>query len=79
MEDEEVHFVASNEDKLSTTGDALVAAPRALPETGHGQEGFREVHTDTQVHMRERVLDQFPPALWIELKQKRATTTAKEL
>lgn len=66
MEEEEVRFVASNKDELPHTRDA--AAPRVLTEIDHGQEAFREIHTDTQTGMRKRVLEQFPPALWEELK-----------
>ncbi|CAI5733933.1 unnamed protein product [Hyaloperonospora brassicae] len=75
MEEEEVRFVASNKDELPHTRDT--AAPRVLTELDHGQEDFREIHTDTETGMRKRVLEQFPPALWEELKQKSATTTTK--
>ncbi|KAF4320390.1 hypothetical protein BBO99_00004306 [Phytophthora kernoviae] len=63
--DEEVRFVSSNGDSSGKN-----AAPRVLTEADHGQEDFREIHAATQAHMRERVLEQFPPALWAEFKQK---------
>eukprot|EP00644_Phytophthora_capsici_P010799 jgi/Phyca11/14714/fgenesh1_pg.PHYCAscaffold_9_\ len=61
LDDEEVRFV-SNE--------AQDTAPQILTEADHGQETFREIHAETQSHMRERVLEQFPTALWDEFKTK---------
>ncbi|KAG7397827.1 hypothetical protein PHYBOEH_012089 [Phytophthora boehmeriae] len=66
MTDEEVRFESTDGD---SSGDDNIA-PRVLTEDDHGQEDFREIHTATQAHMRERVLEQFPPALWAEFKQK---------
>ncbi|KAL4109609.1 hypothetical protein PRIC1_001308 [Phytophthora ramorum] len=71
MTDEEVRFVSSD-DESSKDGDALL--PRVLTEADHGEKEFREIHAETQTHMRERVLEQFPPALWAEFKQKQSTT-----
>ncbi|GMF19454.1 unnamed protein product [Phytophthora lilii] len=71
MEDEEVRFVSSNDESLKTEG---TFAPRVLTEAHHGQEDFRTIHAETQAHMRERVLAQFPPALWAEFKQKPGST-----
>ncbi|GMF22318.1 unnamed protein product [Phytophthora fragariaefolia] len=67
MDDEEVRFVSSN--KKDESGNAVIA-PRLLTKADHGQEDFREIHAETQAHMRERVLEQFPRALWEEFKQK---------
>ncbi|OWZ22861.1 hypothetical protein PHMEG_0002353 [Phytophthora megakarya] len=71
MDDEEVRFVSSNDGTSETEG---AASPRVLTEAEHGQEDFREIHAETQAHMRERVLEQFPPALWDEFKQKPSTS-----
>ncbi|KAE8998551.1 hypothetical protein PR003_g20555 [Phytophthora rubi] len=69
VDDEEVRFVSSN------SGDEnAAAAPRLLTRADHGQEDFREIHAETQTHMRERVLEQFPPALWEEFKHKPSAT-----
>ncbi|KAG7380328.1 hypothetical protein PHYPSEUDO_007300 [Phytophthora pseudosyringae] len=70
MEDEEVRFVPSNGDGFEAEG---ATASRVLTEADHGQEDFREIHAETQAHMRARVLEQFPPALWDEFKQKPTT------
>ncbi|KAJ8548732.1 hypothetical protein ON010_g10940 [Phytophthora cinnamomi] len=72
MDDEEVRFVSSNSDK--TEDENAAAAPRILTVADHGQDDFREIHAETQAHMRERVLEQFPPALWKEFKQKPGAT-----
>ncbi|CAI5740544.1 unnamed protein product [Peronospora farinosa] len=73
-DDEDVRFVENDE---KSTTDGRTAAIRVLTEADHGQEDFREIHTDTQAHMRERVLDQFPSALWEDLKQKPDSTTSE--
>lgn len=65
IEDEEVRFESSGGDSESDE-----PVPRVLTEADHGQEEFREIHRVTQEHMRERVLEQFPDALWAEFKQK---------
>jgi hypothetical protein len=62
MADEEVRFVSSNDD----SSEATAAAPRVLTRADHGE---------TQSHMRERVLEQFPPAMWAEFKQKPSATS----
>ncbi|CAH0482164.1 unnamed protein product [Peronospora belbahrii] len=70
-DDEGVRFMASNERSQREGTDAV----RVLTEADHGQEDFRQIHADTQVYMRQRVLDQFPSALWEELKQRPDATT----
>ncbi|KAF4039937.1 putative S-adenosyl-L-methionine-dependent methyltransferase [Phytophthora infestans] len=70
MDDEQVRFVASNDDTQTATS----AAPRVLTEADHGQKDFREIHAETQAHMRQRVLDQFPAALWEEFKHQKSNT-----
>ncbi|RLN87401.1 hypothetical protein BBJ28_00001551 [Nothophytophthora sp. Chile5] len=67
LTDEELRFVTATDDEGDDAG------PRVLTEADHGQEAFREIHAATQAHMRERVLEQFPPALWAELQTKSAT------
>ncbi|RLN72973.1 hypothetical protein BBJ28_00022838 [Nothophytophthora sp. Chile5] len=67
LTDEELRFVTATDDEDDDAG------PRVLTEADHGQEAFREIHAATQAHMRERVLEQFPPALWAELQTKSAT------
>ncbi|KAK1932066.1 hypothetical protein P3T76_012566 [Phytophthora citrophthora] len=65
MDDEEVRFVSND-----NANEAQDAVPQILTEADHGQETFREIHAETQSHMRERVLEQFPTALWDEFKTK---------
>ncbi|KAL7692374.1 putative S-adenosyl-L-methionine-dependent methyltransferase [Plasmopara halstedii] len=69
VDDDKVRFVPNNDSYKTDEGPAL----RVLTEASHGQKDFHDIHVETQNHMRERVLSQFPLALWNELKRKSTT------
>lgn len=70
IDNDELQFVSKSSDSSETVKTSPV---RVLTEANYDHEDFRAIHVETQNHMRERVLAQFPPALWNELKQKSST------
>ncbi|KAF1332589.1 hypothetical protein FI667_g3504, partial [Globisporangium splendens] len=70
---EEVTFAATDAATASTS-----ARARILTEADHGQDEFKETHSYTQAHMRQRVVDQFPASYWEDVKQLHAKKTQKK-
>ncbi|TYZ61202.1 hypothetical protein PybrP1_005955 [[Pythium] brassicae (nom. inval.)] len=80
---DEVTFSASaatppDESLASPSAAATSANARVLTRASHGQDEFQDTHAFTQAHMRARVVEQFPPAFWADVKEALAAKQRKK-
>lgn len=68
---------ASPDESLASPSAAATSAnARVLTRESHGQDEFQDTHAFTQTHMRERVVAQFPPAFWADVKEALTATSS---